>query len=83
MEAEMEHAETARTPATSACAARGWAALARPWLIGAAVLALAIALYAGWDWLAALGVTTVLIAFAPCLAMCALGLCMGRQKKGE
>lgn len=55
----------------------------RAWLIGGAVL-VPIALYGGWDWLAAAGLATILIAVLPCVAMCALGLCMGRGKsKGE
>jgi hypothetical protein len=53
----------------------------RPWLIGGAVLALPLALYAGWDWLVAAGLATTVVVLAPCLAMCALGLCMGRGKK--
>jgi hypothetical protein len=52
----------------------------RWWLIGGAVLALPLALYAGWDWVVATGLATVLVAVGPCLAMCALGLCMGRGK---
>lgn len=51
----------------------------RPWLIGGAVV-VPIALYGGWDWLAATGLATILIAVLPCVAMCALGLCMGRGK---
>ena len=55
----------------------------RPWLIGGAAV-VPIALYGGWDWLAATGLATILIAVLPCAAMCALGLCMGRGKsKGE
>jgi hypothetical protein len=54
----------------------------RPWLIGGgALLAAPLALYAGWDWLVAAGLATMVLALAPCLAMCALGLCMGRGKK--
>ncbi|HUF81962.1 MAG TPA: hypothetical protein VMN03_12540, partial [Burkholderiales bacterium] len=53
----------------------------RSWLIGGAVLGIPLALYRGWDWLAAAGLATILIGVAPCLAMCALGLCMGRGKK--
>lgn len=65
------------------CAASGRARRWRPWLIGGAVV-LPIALYGGWDWLAATGLATILIGVLPCLAMCALGLCMGRGKsKGE
>ena len=54
----------------------------RTWmLIGLAVLA--VALYWQQSWLAALGVAPFLIALLPCMAMCALGLCMhgGRGKK--
>jgi hypothetical protein len=40
-----------------------------------------LALYAGWDWLVAAGLATTIVALGPCLAMCALGLCIGRGKK--
>lgn len=40
--------------------------------------AMLLALYSGWDWLVATGVAMWLIAVAPCLVMCALGLCMHR-----
>jgi hypothetical protein len=30
----------------------------------------------GWPWLVAVGVAPLLVAAAPCVAMCALGLCM-------
>lgn len=37
----------------------------------------------GWNWLSAVGVAPLIVAAAPCLAMCALGLCMmGRGKQG-
>jgi len=36
----------------------------------------------GWDWLAAVGMAPLILAAAPCLVMCALGLCvMGRGNK--
>ncbi len=35
-------------------------------------------LYSSWGWLAAIGVAPLLLALAPCAAMCALGLCMSR-----
>jgi hypothetical protein len=63
------------------CATRTKPARVRPWLIGGAVLAVPAALYAGWDWLVAAGLATTIVALAPCLAMCALGLCMGKGKK--
>jgi hypothetical protein len=37
---------------------------------------LAAGAYFSWGWLVALGVAPVLLALAPCAAMCALGLCM-------
>lgn len=47
---------------------RTWLALAAVALIGAAAL--------NWSWLVAVGIAPLLVAFAPCAAMCALGLCM-------
>lgn len=46
-----------------------------------AVLAIALVgagLALNWSWLAAAGVAPILLALAPCAAMCALGLCMSR-----
>lgn len=49
-------------------------------LLGGAALALLVASFAWqWSWLVALGVAPLLISAAPCLAMCALGLCMHRM----
>ena len=45
-------------------------------LIGLAAV-LGGAIY-GWDWLTALGVAPLLLSVLPCVAMCALGLCMSR-----
>lgn len=45
-----------------------------------ALALIAAALYLGWDWLVAVGAASVILAVLPCLAMCALGLCMGRKK---
>ena len=41
-----------------------------------ALAAIGTGLYFSWGWLAAVGVAPLLIALAPCAAMCALGLCM-------
>ena len=44
-----------------------------------AVLAVAVVgagLALNWSWLVAAGVAPILLALAPCAAMCALGLCM-------
>jgi hypothetical protein len=32
-----------------------------------------------WSWLVAIGIAPLLISFAPCAAMCGLGLCMHRM----
>jgi hypothetical protein len=32
-----------------------------------------------WSWLVAIGVASLLVSAAPCVAMCALGLCMRRM----
>jgi len=49
---------------------------------GLTVLALAgvgAGLYFNWGWLAAAGIAPLLLALAPCAAMCALGLCMNKS----
>jgi len=49
---------------------------------GLVILSIAIAaggLALGWNWLTAAGIAPILLAIAPCAAMCALGLCMKRM----
>jgi hypothetical protein len=42
------------------------------------------ALWIGWPWLVVAGIAPLLISFAPCAIMCALGLCMmGKSCKSE
>jgi hypothetical protein len=49
-------------------------------LLGSVALALlAVGFAWQWSWLVAIGVAPLLISAAPCLAMCALGLCMHRM----
>jgi hypothetical protein len=49
-------------------------------LLGVLALALIGASLAWqWSWLAAIGIAPLLISAAPCVAMCALGLCMHRM----
>jgi hypothetical protein len=67
----------------SCCAVQAPQPRYRPWLIGAAVLGIGVALYAGWDSLVAAGFASVLIAVVPCLVMCALGLCAPRAGKSK
>lgn len=58
------------------------AALARYYLGGRrglillTVIALGAGLVLNWSWLVAVGLAPLLLALAPCAAMCALGLCM-------
>jgi hypothetical protein len=50
-----------------------------------AVLAVAVVgagLALNWSWLVAAGIAPILVALAPCAAMCALGLCM-REMGGK
>ena len=53
-------------------------------VIGGIILLLLAAGFAWqWSWLVAIGVAPLLVSFAPCAAMCALGLCMnGAGKRG-
>lgn len=67
----------------SCCAVPSGQRRYRPWLIGGALVLVPLLLWGGWDWLAATGLATVLIAVAPCLAMCALGLCMRGGKSNS
>ncbi len=48
-------------------------------LLALAGLAIAAGLALNWSWLAAAGIAPILISVLPCLAMCALGLCMNRS----
>jgi hypothetical protein len=46
-------------------------------LIVLTVATLGAGAYFNWDWLVAAGIAPLLLALAPCIAMCALGLCRG------
>lgn len=48
-------------------------------LILLTVIALGAGLVLNWSWLVAVGVAPLLLALAPCAAMCALGLCMNKM----
>jgi hypothetical protein len=45
-------------------------------LLLAAAAAAGVGLFSNWSWLTAVGAAPILLAFVPCLAMCALGFCM-------
>ena len=69
-------------PALVAPLPRQYAAWAPAWirsrrgLILLAAVPIIAAVAVGWPWLVAAGVAPLLLAAAPCVAMCALGLCM-------
>lgn len=46
-------------------------------VLGALIILLGVAL--NWSWLAALGIAPLLLSLLPCVAMCALGLCMHKM----
>lgn len=50
-------------------------------LAGIAILGTGIAL--NWNWLTAIGAAPILLSLAPCLVMCALGLCMRGGANGS
>jgi hypothetical protein len=50
---------------------------------GAALGVIAAAVLWQWSWLVAIGVAPLLLAMAPCAAMCGLGLCMHRISRGS
>ena len=52
-------------------------------LIAAGAAIVAIGLAFNWSWLVAAGIAPVLLSLLPCLAMCALGLCMNRMLGGS
>ena len=58
---------------------RDWRVLA---VAGLAVIGTGLGL--GWDWLTAIGIAPIIVSVAPCLIMCALGVCMmGRGHKAS
>jgi hypothetical protein len=52
-------------------------------LIALGLVAVAGGIALNWSWLTAIGVAPVLVATAPCAAMCALGLCMPKMMGGN
>jgi len=76
----MQSIEIAKPPAGSPAADR--AQVLRAWIGDRRVLALTglavagIGLALGWNWLTAVGIAPLIVSVAPCLVMCALGLCM-------
>ena len=48
-------------------------------LVGIVLVLIASGVAWQWSWLAAIGVAPLLLSAAPCVAMCAFGLCMHRM----
>ncbi len=48
-------------------------------LVAAGAVIVAAGLAFNWSWLVAAGIAPVLLSVLPCVAMCALGLCMNRM----
>lgn len=46
-------------------------------------LVIAAGLGLNWSWLVAAGIAPILVAVLPCVAMCALGLCMSKMAGGK
>ena len=71
----MPSIEIAKQPTDSTGLVRSWIGDRRLLVVaGLAVIGTGLAL--GWGWLAAVGVAPLIVSAAPCLVMCALGLCM-------
>lgn len=75
-------AKAAAQECCAPAAKSGWLSQ-RNLMIGAALAGGVGAVVLGWDWLVAAGLASIIIALAPCLVMCALGLCMRRMSKNE
>lgn len=48
-------------------------------LLAAATLAIVVGMAFNWRWLVTAGIAPLLLSALPCVAMCALGLCMNRK----
>jgi hypothetical protein len=83
----MDTSQTAATGKSSLV--QDWLAAVRYWLggrrglIGLTVVLGLAAIALNWGWLVAVGVAPLLLAFAPCAVMCAIGLCAMRMGGGS
>lgn len=71
--------ETAPDPSALALF-RGWAG-SRIGLVVIAGVAIVAGLWFNWSWLVAAGVAPLIVGVLPCVAMCALGVCMMGMEK--
>ena len=74
----MQASQNAQTSTCNPVLTLGGRVRPRTTLVVLAVAALATGLFFGWSSLAALGLTTFIVSFLPCLAMCVLGICAAR-----
>lgn len=72
----MQSIEIAKPPADTTGLLRSWIGNRRLLLAVAGLVVASTGLAFGWNWLTAVGVAPLLVSAAPCLVMCALGLCM-------
>ncbi len=79
MIASVETTKTSGTPPDGNLLDRARRFGGRRGLIVLTVAVIGAGLALNWSWLVAVGVAPVLLAFAPCAAMCALGLCMNKM----
>lgn len=79
----MSTSETLKTPQASLSRDLLYAARyylgGRRGMIALAVVAAMAALILNWNWLVTIGLASLLIATLPCVAMCALGLCLNKM----
>jgi hypothetical protein len=61
---------------------RSWFSTPRG-LTVAGIGVIAIGLGLNWSWLVAVGAAPLILSFAPCAAMCALGLCMNMRGQSK
>lgn len=79
MSVAVETAKTSSTHPDRNFLGRALRYLGRRGLIMLMMAIVGAGLALNWSWLVAVGVAPVLLALAPCAAMCALGLCMNKM----
>ena len=77
----MQTSEVVKAPTAEGAPRRPLADRLPRWLSGwrglviLGILVVAAGLYAGWGWLAAVGLAPIILSLAPCAVMCAIGAC--------
>lgn len=79
---DLSKAEPGPTKSDLRTVLRAWAGDRRV-LAAAGLAVIGAGLALGWNWLVAAGIAPLIVAAAPCLLMCAFGLCMmGKGQQG-